>query len=367
MRTVLVTGGAGFIGVNLLRRWSQLGAFRFVVLDKLTYAANPAVLQPEIDRGRVELIQGDIADSELVEQLLLRTQPSWVLNLAAESHVDRSIDSPAPFVQTNILGTFGLLEATRRYLRSADSSAAGKGFRMLHVSTDEVFGSAAAEESFSEIAAYRPSSPYAASKAAADHLVRSFHTTYGTPLLLTNASNNYGPHQFPEKFIPVMISQALAGEPLPIYGDGAQQREWTHVDDHADALLSVLLRGKLGETYNVGSGEVISNLELAIQLLAQLAELGALPPRDSSSDPSRNPPLVHVADRPGHDRCYRLCSAKLRTELGWQPQHTLRSGLAETVAWYVENRQWLTARLQAVGGHRRRGSASGASASGKAS
>ncbi len=373
MRTVLVTGGAGFIGVNLLRRWSQLGEFRFIVLDKLTYAANPDVLQPEIDRGRVEFIQGDIADSELVEQLLLRTRPCWVLNLAAESHVDRSIDSSAPFVQTNILGTFGLLEATRRYLRSAGlsandssadvSSADGGGFRLLHVSTDEVYGSAAAAESFSETAPYRPSSPYAASKAAADHLLRSFHATYGTPLLLTNASNNYGPHQFPEKFIPVMISQALAGQPLPIYGDGAQQREWTHVDDHAEALLLVLERGKLGETYNVGSGEVISNLELANLLLTELAERGVLPPLD----PPRDSPLVHVADRPGHDRCYRLCSAKLRAELGWQPRHTLRSGLAETVAWYVENRQWLTARLRAVGGHRRRGSAGGNSAGGKAS
>ena len=319
---LLVTGGAGFIGSNfVLSTLAQTGE-PLVNLDKLGYAGNLDNLKALDGDARHVFVRGDIADRELVRRLLAQHKPRAIVHFAAESHVDRSIHGPGEFVQSNIVGTWALLEEAREYAK-----AAGAGFRFLHVSTDEVFGSLGEKDpAFTEQSNYAPNSPYSASKAAADHLVRAYHHTYGLATLVTNCSNNYGPYQLPEKLIPLLIHNALQGKPLPIYGDGLNVRDWLYVDDHADALLLAVERGRPGETYNVGSAFEASIEEVADAVL----ELTGKP--DSLK--------TIVPDRPGHDRRYLLSSEKLRGELGWRPQREFRAGLEDTVEWYREHRDW---------------------------
>ncbi|BBO34138.1 dTDP-glucose 4,6-dehydratase [Lacipirellula parvula] len=335
-RTYLITGGAGFIGSCLVRQIiAEEPATRVVTLDKLTYAGNLDSLQPVIDEPRHRFVQGDIADEALVAELLKTEQPTAVIHLAAESHVDRSIDGPAAFVQTNVVGTFTLLHAARDYWRAIPSERQ-QAFRFLHVSTDEVFGSLGDDGAFVETTPYSPRSPYSASKAASDHLARAYHHTYGLPTLVTNCSNNYGPYQFPEKLIPLMILNALEGKPLPVYGDGLNVRDWLYVDDHCRALRAAAERGVPGETYNIGGNSERANLDV-VRLICRLIDhlRPDLPhfPCDS---------LVNfVKDRPGHDRRYAIDATKIRRELGWEPQRTFEEGLATTVAWYLENGEWV--------------------------
>jgi dTDP-glucose 4,6-dehydratase len=331
-RTLLVTGGAGFIGSNFVRLVRERKLARVVNLDKLTYAGHRGSLRDlDADPGHV-FVQGDIGDSRLVSDLLERHRPWAVVNFAAESHVDRSILGPEAFVDTNVVGTFRLLEAARAYRGAPDGE-----FRFLQISTDEVYGSLAPDDpGFSERTPYAPNSPYASSKAAADHFVRAYHHTYGFPVLTTHCSNNYGPYQFPEKLIPVVILGALGGQPLPVYGDGLQVRDWLYVEDHCEAILRVLERGRPGQTYNVGGGNQITNLELVRRLCALLDE--QVP--DSPHRPHARL-IRHVADRPGHDRRYAIDDAKIRTELGWQPGVGLADGLARTVRWYLEHGEWI--------------------------
>ena len=334
MPTWLVTGGAGFIGGNFVLEAIASGV-RIVNLDALTYAGNRDTLASlEGNPGHV-FVHGDIGDGALVARLLAEHRPDAVVNFAAESHVDRSIDGPAAFVQTNVVGTLALLEAVRDYWKSLDG-AARDAFRFLHVSTDEVYGSLGDTGKFTEQTAYAPNSPYSASKAASDHLVRAFHHTYGLPVLTTNCSNNYGPYQFPEKLIPLVIARALAGEPLPVYGDGRNVRDWLYVGDHCAAIRAVLERGRVGETYNVGGDAEMRNIDVVNTICALLDTR-----RPRADGKPRNTQVTYVADRPGHDRRYAIDATKLKSELGWQPAHTFERGIADTVDWYLDHQDWV--------------------------
>jgi dTDP-glucose 4,6-dehydratase len=310
-------------------------ATRVVTLDKLTYAGNLDSLKPVMDDSRHRFVQGDVADATLVRELLQTERPSAVIHLAAESHVDRSIDGPAAFVQTNVVGTFTMLDAARDHWKSLPAGDKD-AFRFLHVSTDEVFGSLGDEGAFTETTPYSPRSPYSASKAASDHLVRAYHHTYGLPTLITNCSNNYGPYQFPEKLIPLMILNALEGKPLPVYGDGQNVRDWLFVEDHCRALRLVAEKGAPGETYNIGGNSERANLDV-VKLICRIVD--HLRP-DLPHFPCES--LINfVADRPGHDRRYAIDAGKIRRELGWEPQRSFEEGLAATVAWYLENSEWV--------------------------
>jgi dTDP-glucose 4,6-dehydratase len=335
MQTILVTGGAGFIGGNFVHLQLAQPDLTIINLDKLTYAGNLATLAPVADNPRHIFVQGDIGDHKLVSELLQKHRPQAILNFAAETHVDRSIDGPASFIETNVNGTFQLLEAARSYWRDLPATEQA-AFRFLHVSTDEVFGSLEKDDpAFTETTPYAPNSPYSASKAASDHLVRAYFHTYGMPTLITNCSNNYGPYQFPEKLIPLTILNALAGKPLPIYGDGQNIRDWLYVTDHCRAIALVLNQGKAGETYNVGGNAERPNIWLVEQLCAILDELRP----DSPHRPHKNL-MTFVKDRPGHDRRYAIDCRKLQTELGWEPEANITSGLRQTVEWYLHNQPW---------------------------
>ncbi|MBX9870517.1 MAG: dTDP-glucose 4,6-dehydratase [Burkholderiaceae bacterium] len=333
---ILVTGGAGFIGANFVLDWLAQSDEPVLNLDKLTYAGNLENLASLQGDPRHIFVQGDIADSALVARLLAEHRPRAVLNFAAESHVDRSIHGPEDFIQTNIVGTFRLLEAVRAYWGGLDE--AGKvAFRFLHVSTDEVYGSLAPNDpAFTETHRYEPNSPYSASKAASDHLVRAYHHTYGLPVLTTNCSNNYGPFHFPEKLIPLMIVNALAGKPLPVYGDGMQIRDWLYVRDHCSAIRRVLAAGQLGEVYNVGGWNEKPNIEIVQTLCALLDEL-----RPRADGKSYREQITYVKDRPGHDRRYAIDARKLEKELGWKPAETFETGIRKTVQWYLEHADWV--------------------------
>jgi dTDP-glucose 4,6-dehydratase len=334
--TILVTGGAGFIGANFVLDWVANTDEKIVNLDKLTYAGNLESLAPLKNKPQHVFVQGDIGDSALLPQLLAEHQPRAILNFAAESHVDRSIHGPGEFIETNIVGTFRLLESVRGYWQSLEANAQSS-FRFLHVSTDEVYGSLAPQDpAFTEQHPYEPNSPYSASKAASDHLVRAWHHTYGLPVLTTNCSNNYGPLHFPEKLIPLMIVNALAGKPLPVYGDGMQVRDWLYVKDHCSAIRRVLEGGQLGETYNVGGWNEKPNIEIVKTVCALLDEL-----RPRADGASYAKQITYVKDRPGHDRRYAIDARKLEKELGWRPAETFETGIRKTVAWYLENTEWV--------------------------
>jgi dTDP-glucose 4,6-dehydratase len=332
---ILVTGGAGFIGSNFVLDWLGQCEEGLVNLDKLTYAGNLNNLASVIDDPRHVFVRGDIGERDLLTALLAQHRPRAIVHFAAESHVDRSIHGPGEFITTNINGTFCLLEAARAYwsgLDEADKAA----FRFLHVSTDEVYGSLGPDDApFSETTAYAPNSPYSASKAASDHLVRAYHHTYGMPVLTTNCSNNYGPYHFPEKLIPLVIANALAGKPLPIYGDGMQVRDWLFVSDHCAAIRRVLAAGRPGEVYNVGGWNEMANLEVVHTLCDML---DGLAPKAAGSYREQ---ITYVKDRPGHDRRYAIDAGKLERELGWKPAETFQTGIAKTVQWYLDNQAWV--------------------------
>jgi dTDP-glucose 4,6-dehydratase len=351
--TLLVTGAAGFIGANFVLDWLASSQEPIINLDKLTYAGNLESLSSLQGDARHVFVQGDIGDAELVNRLLAEHQPRAVLNFAAESHVDRSIHGPGDFIETNIVGTFRLLESVRGYWGTlpvgadsdpeqapsrSETAPTRKDFRFLHVSTDEVYGSLAKDDpAFSETHRYEPNSPYSASKAASDHLVRAWHHTYGLPVLTTNCSNNYGPFHFPEKLIPLMIVNALAGKPLPVYGDGMQIRDWLYVKDHCSAIRRVLEAGRLGETYNVGGWNEKPNIEIVKTVCALLDELR---PRADGQPYAQQ--ISYVTDRPGHDRRYAIDARKLEAELGWKPAETFETGIRKTVQWYLANPQWVS-------------------------
>lgn len=334
---LFITGGAGFIGSNLVRFAIGQGD-KVVNFDKLTYAGNLASLDSVKDHPAYAFVRGDICDRALVSRVLAEHRPDAVLNLAAESHVDRSIDGPGEFVQTNLVGTFCLLEAARAYRESLPDEAreVRERFRFLHVSTDEVFGTLGNTGSFTETTPYSPNSPYSASKAGSDHLVRAWGHTYGLPVLVTNCSNNYGPYQFPEKLIPHMVISALAGKPLPVYGDGSNVRDWLYVEDHCDAILTVLRRGAVGGTYVVGGQSERTNLEIVEKICDILDNV-----RPRTDGVSYRKQIAFVKDRPGHDYRYAIDASKLRGELGWSPSRTFEEGLAETVKWYAGNEAWV--------------------------
>jgi len=356
MRTTVVTGGAGFIGSNLVDHLlAKVPGARVIVFDKLTYAGNKESLREALSDRRVRFVKGDIADPRAVERLYRTYQPTRVYNLAAESHVDRSIDGPLNFVRTNLEGTFHLLEGARRHLAGM-GPAARKAFRFLHVSTDEVYGSLGREGSFKETTPYAPNSPYSATKAGADHLVRAYGETFGLPVLLTNCSNNYGPKQFPEKLIPLMILNALEGRPLPVYGDGKNVRDWLYVEDHCAGLVRVMEKGRPGERYNLGGGTELTNLEVVGILCDELEKV--LPamgnPIFLRRGLTRYRQLVRfVQDRPGHDRRYSMDFSKARRELGWTPRHGFGSGMERTVQWYLSNLDWCE-KVQGKGYRRQR-------------
>lgn len=329
---MLITGGAGFIGSNLVRRALAHTSDGIVVVDTLTYAGSLANLEEPLKDPRVAFVRADIGDRDAMARVFAEHRPAAVLNLAAETHVDRSIDGPRAFVDTNIVGTFVLLETARAFVAELPSVERER-FRFLHVSTDEVYGTLGATGLFSEETAYAPNSPYAASKASADHLVRAYYHTYGLPVLVTNCSNNYGPYQFPEKLIPLMILNAADRRALPIYGDGGNVRDWLHVDDHCAGILLVLEKGRVGEKYNVGGGNERTNLEIVTRICDTLDRL-----RPAAE--SHHALKTFVPDRPGHDRRYAIDATKIRRELGWTPRHTFESGLDETIAWYLEHRDW---------------------------
>jgi dTDP-glucose 4,6-dehydratase len=334
--TILVTGGAGFIGGNFVLDWVAGTDETVVNLDKLTYAGNLQTLASLQGKPSHVFVQGDIGDRALVERLLAEHQPRAVVNFAAESHVDRSIHGPGEFIQTNIVGTYHLLEAVRGYWNQLPAPQKSE-FRFLHVSTDEVYGTLAKDDpAFAETHPYEPNSPYSASKAASDHLVRAWHHTYGLPVLTTNCSNNYGPYHFPEKLIPLMIVNALAGKPMPVYGDGMQIRDWLYVKDHCSAIRRVLEAGILGETYNVGGWNEKPNIEI-VQTVCQL--LDELRPRADGQSYARQ--ITYVADRPGHDRRYAIDATKIHQELGWKPAETFETGIRKTVQWYLANPEWM--------------------------
>ena len=333
MKTLLVTGGAGFIGANFVLQSTAQG-HRIVNVDKLTYAGNLETLSSLEYSDLHVFVKGDIGDRQLVSSLLAKYQPDAVINFAAESHVDRSIDGPGEFVQTNVVGTLSLLESCRDYWRGLDGQLRAQ-FRFLHVSTDEVYGSLGAEGSFTEKTPYSPNSPYSASKAASDHLVRAFHHTYGLPTLTTNCSNNYGPYQFPEKLIPLVIQKALVGDPLPVYGDGSNIRDWLYVGDHCSAISRVLEAGREGETYNIGGNAERQNIVVVQQICALLDK------REPLADGRERVSLItYVKDRPGHDKRYAIDFSKLRNELGWQPTQTFETGMEKTVDWYLSHQSW---------------------------
>lgn len=333
---ILVTGGAGFIGSNFVIDWMTHSDEPVINLDKLTYAGNMNNLQALNKDPRHIFVHGDIGDAKLVSKLLAEQKPRAIVHFAAESHVDRSIHGPGEFIETNINGTFGLLEATRAYwslLAEPERSA----FRFLHVSTDEVYGTLGPEDApFTETTPYAPNSPYSASKAASDHLVRSYHHTYGLPTLTTNCSNNYGPYHFPEKLIPLIISNARAGKPLPIYGDGQQVRDWLYVSDHCAAIRRVLEKGRVGETYNVGGWNEKANLDV-VRTLCDI--LDAISPKEDGG--SYRQQITYVKDRPGHDRRYAVDASKIEREMGWKPAETFESGIKKTVQWYMDNQDWV--------------------------
>lgn len=334
MKTLLVTGGAGFIGGNFIHLLMSQQDVRVINLDLLTYAGNLDTLADIEEGDNYVFVQGDICNKELVSDLLRRYRPSALVNFAAESHVDRSIDAPDDFIQTNVVGTLNLLERSRQYCSTLPEKQA-EAFRFLHVSTDEVYGSLGAEGLFTEETPYAPNSPYSASKAASDHLVRAWYHTYGLPVVTTNCSNNYGPCQFPEKLIPLMIQNATVGKPLPIYGDGGNIRDWLYVQDHCRAIWRVLEAGRPGEVYNIGGNSEKTNLEVVDTLCAILDEL--IP--HSSHIPHAQ--FKHfVTDRPGHDRRYAIDASKIKRELGWEPQETFESGMRATVQWYIDNASW---------------------------
>ena len=335
MPTWLVTGGAGFIGGNFVLEAVGKG-IRVVNLDALTYAGNLDTLASLDGNPDHVFVHGDIGDRALVSRLLVEHEPDAVVNFAAESHVDRSIDGPGAFIQTNVVGTLGLLEAVRDYWRGLQDEQRD-AFRFLHVSTDEVYGSLGETGKFTETTPFAPNSPYSASKAASDHLVRAFHHTYGLPVLTTNCSNNYGPYHFPEKLIPLIIARALAGDPLPVYGDGKNVRDWLYVSDHCAAIRTVLEKGRPGETYNVGGDAERQNIEV-VQTICKL--LDERRPREDGQ--ARVSQITYVADRPGHDRRYAIDASKLQAELGWRPQYTFEKGIAQTVDWYLHNQAWVT-------------------------
>ncbi|TBO30171.1 dTDP-glucose 4,6-dehydratase [Aquabacterium lacunae] len=339
---ILITGGAGFIGGNFVHHWferrERLGLPReqVVVFDKLTYAGNPATIQAQIASGDAILVHADICDRDAVRNALATHKPRAVLHFAAESHVDRSIHGPGEFIQTNMVGTFTLLEEVRAYwgaMETADKAA----FRFHHVSTDEVYGSLSdTDPAFSETTAYQPNSPYSASKAGSDHLVRAYHHTYGLPVLTTNCSNNYGPYHFPEKLIPLMILNALDGKPLPVYGDGLNIRDWLYVRDHCEAICQVLEKGTLGETYNIGGINEIKNIDVVTTICRKLDELR--PRADGAKYESQ---ITYVTDRPGHDRRYAIDPTKVQRDIGWRPAQTFETGIDHTVRWYLENTEWI--------------------------
>lgn len=333
MKPILVTGGAGFIGSNFVLHWLRHEDSPIVNLDKLTYAGNLANLDGVAHDQRHIFVHGDICDRALVRALLKDHQPRAIIHFAAESHVDRSIHSAEDFIHTNIEGTFHLLQETRQYVESLPSIAR-QDFRFLHISTDEVYGSLGpGDPPFTETTPYAPNSPYAASKAASDHMVRAFHHTYGLPVLTTNCSNNYGPYQFPEKMIPVMICNAVKHAPLPVYGDGLNMRDWLHVSDHCEAVRQVLHHGAVGETYNIGGNCERSNLDVVREICGILSELRPGPRYESL--------IEFVKDRPGHDRRYAVDTRKVRQQIGWSPQESFSSGLRKTVTWYLENQKWI--------------------------
>ena len=333
---ILITGGAGFIGSNFLLDWLALCDEPVVNLDLLTYAGNLDNLSSLENDPRHIFVRGDIGDIKLVSELLNKYKPRAVVNFAAESHVDRSIHGPEDFVQTNVVGTFHLLESVRTYWGALGEDAKS-GFRFLHVSTDEVYGSLGQDgPAFTEENRYEPNSPYSASKAASDHLVRAYHHTYGLPVLTTNCSNNYGPYHFPEKLIPLMIVNAQAGKPLPVYGDGQQIRDWLYVKDHCSAIRRVLEAGKLGEVYNVGGWNEKPNIEIVQRVCALLDEMN--PRADGKSYLEQ---VTYVTDRPGHDRRYAIDAVKIERELGWKPAETFETGIRKTVAWYLEHQDWV--------------------------
>jgi dTDP-glucose 4,6-dehydratase len=330
----LITGGAGFIGSAVVRYLIRETDYRVCVVDKLTYAGNLASLAPVANNPRYAFVRADVADAARMRDVFSSFQPDAVMHLAAESHVDRSIDGPAAFIETNIIGTYTLLETALAYWRGL-SNGAQAAFRFHHISTDEVFGSLDDDGCFNETTAYAPRSPYSASKAASDHLVRAWHHTYGLPALVTNCSNNYGPYHFPEKLIPLTIINGLEGKMLPVYGEGGNIRDWLYVEDHARALLSVINSGRPGETYCVGGRSERTNLDVVRAICALLDELAP-----SKAMGSRDSLIAFVADRPGHDLRYAIDPARICSELGWQPQETFESGLRKTVEWYLSNRSW---------------------------
>lgn len=330
---LLVTGGAGFIGSALVRYLIKHTQYKVIVLDKLTYAGNLESLKDIEHSDRFRFFQGDINDRALVKRLLNDFQPRGVLHLAAESHVDRSIDGPATFIETNILGTFNLLECSLEYWQSINKD---KNFRFQHISTDEVFGSLGPEGLFTETTRYEPNSPYSASKAASDHLVHAWNKTYGLPILMTNCSNNYGPYHYPEKLIPLVILKALQGKPLPIYGDGKQIRDWLYVDDHVKALLNVFEKGKVGETYNIGGDSEKTNIDVVKQICTYLDEMVPASPYRPHSQL-----IIFVKDRPGHDVRYAIDTSKIKSELGWRQDHNFENGLKETIEWFLFNNDWV--------------------------
>jgi dTDP-glucose 4,6-dehydratase len=340
--TWVVTGGAGFIGSNFVRLALAQTDAKIVVVDLLTYAGHLESLADVSDDPRFAFEQADIADGAAVERIYRKHRPDAVLNFAAETHVDRSIDGPAAFIRTNVNGTFELLDAARRLLADA-TPAQREHFRFLHVSTDEVYGSLGETGAFRETTPYEPNSPYSASKAGADHLVRAYRETYGLPALITNCSNNYGPYQFPEKLLPLMILNALEGRPLPIYGDGGNVRDWLYVEDHCAGILRVLERGRPGEKYNLGGSAERTNLQIVDALCEQLERIRPAAQNDAlraAGVASYAALKTFVKDRPGHDRRYAIDASKIRDELGWRPAHDLESGMASTVRWYLENRAW---------------------------
>ena len=335
MKTFLVTGGAGFIGGNFVLLLLQREDVRVVNLDALTYAGNLDTLEPLKDNPRHVFVEGDIRDRDLLRRLFAEHRPDCVVNFAAESHVDRSIDSPGEFILTNVVGTFEMLEAARAYWMELQGEAKD-AFRFLHVSTDEVYGSLGETGKFTETTPYAPNSPYSASKAGADHLARAYNRTYGMPVLTTNCSNNYGPFQFPEKLIPLVTRKALAGEPLPVYGDGQQVRDWLYVEDHCRAILAVLEGGTPGEVYNVGGDSEKPNLEVVQTICRLLDEMAP----DKGPVPHEQL-ITFVKDRPGHDRRYAIDASKIKNNLGWKPENDFESGLRKTLQWYLDNTGWI--------------------------